>query len=140
VTVAAQLEIRGFGESSRVLRVQSAAIRDVRRTFRPVPENLRQMAGQARATNDPSMLDEVATQLETQGFREQAQPLRAQAAALRQRSQARLTVRAAEPVGNRPQPVVGRAASAQPTALSPALQKMVADAIQNGTWALVRRC
>jgi murein L,D-transpeptidase YcbB/YkuD len=132
--MAAQLELRGFGESARVLRAQSTAIRQrSQNVFDQLPENLKQMAGQAQATNDPSMLEQVASQLETQGFREQAQPLRAQASALRQRSQALVD----PPSSASPPAIVPSASSVaanpQPTALSPDLQKMVADAIQNGT-------
>ena len=40
------------------------------------------LAGQAQATNNPSMLEQVATQLDAQGFRESASLLRVQAGAL----------------------------------------------------------
>src|SRR6478752_9069779 len=55
--------------------------------FDQLPDNLRQLAGQAQATNNPDMLEQIATQLDTRGFGESAGILRAQAAALRQRSQ-----------------------------------------------------
>src|SRR5450755_681710 len=55
--------------------------------FNQLPDNLRQLAGQAQGTNDPNMLEQVATQLEAQGFSESARVLRSQATALRQRSQ-----------------------------------------------------
>src|SRR5450631_1838504 len=52
--------------------------------FDQLPDNLKQLAGQAQATNDPGTLEQVASQLEAQGYREQPRLLRVQAAALRQ--------------------------------------------------------
>jgi hypothetical protein len=101
--------------------------------FDQLPDNLKQLAGQAQATNDPSMLEQVAAQLEAQGYREQPRLLRAQATALRQRS---LVPASALNMVSSPG-FVPSASSAAPApaapVLSPDLQKMVADAIQNGT-------
>ena len=47
--------------------------------FDQLPDNLRQLAGQAQATNNPDMLEQIATQLDTRGFGESAGILRAQA-------------------------------------------------------------
>src|SRR6478752_2344621 len=55
--------------------------------FDQLPDNVRQLAGQAQATNNPDMLEQIATQLDIRGFGESAGLLRAQATALRQRSQ-----------------------------------------------------
>src|SRR6478752_4259799 len=86
--MASQLEARGFGESAGVLRAQATGLRQrSQNAFDQLPDNLKQMAGQAQATNDPSVLDQVATQLEAQGFREQPRLLRAEATALRGRAQ-----------------------------------------------------
>jgi len=132
--MATQLEIRGFGEPARLLRVQATALRErSQNVFDQLPDNLKQMAGQAQATNDPTMLEQVAAQLEAQGFREQPRLLRVQATALRNRSQG-LVASAASPrsPGVAPSAPSG-SPGAQPGVLSPDLQKMVADAIQNGT-------
>jgi len=132
--MATQLDTRGFGESAGVLRAQASALRQrSQNAFDQLPDNLKQMAGQAQATNDPSMLEQVATQLEAQGFREQSRLLRAQATALRGRSQGLV----ASPSGPSSPGIVPSspsvAANAQSAVLSPDLQKLVADAIQNGT-------
>jgi len=101
--------------------------------FDQLPDNLRQLAGQAQATNNPDMLEQIATQLDTRGFGESAGILRAQATALRQRSQSLVS----SPSGASSPGIISSPASAaqnaQPGVLSPDLQKMVADAIQNGT-------
>jgi len=132
--MAIQLETRGFGESAGVLRAQATGLRQrSQNAFDQLPDNLKQLAGQAQATNDPSVLDQVATQLEAQGFREQPRLLRAQATALRGRSQGLV----ASPSGASSPGIVPSppsvAANAQAAVLSPDLQKMMADAIQNGT-------
>src|SRR6478752_5777824 len=49
-----------------------------------LPEDLRQLSGQALATNDPGTLEQVAAQLESRGFPEQGRILRMQSAAIRQ--------------------------------------------------------
>jgi len=131
--MAAQLEIRGFSDPARLLRVQATALRQrSQNVFDQLPDNLKQLAGQAQATNDPGMLEQVAAQLEAQGFREQPRLLRVQATALRERSQGLV----ASPSGvSSPGivPSVQSSPSAHAAVLSPELQKMVADAIQNGT-------
>ncbi|MEO7038020.1 MAG: hypothetical protein ABI548_28895 [Polyangiaceae bacterium] len=129
--VAAQLDAQGFSQSARLLRVQAGALRQrSQNTFDSLPENLRQLAGQAQGTNDPNMLEQVAAQLEAQGFRESGSVLRTQASALRQRSQG-LVATASSPGFVPAAPAASPAAS--PAVLSPELQKMVADAIQSGT-------
>jgi hypothetical protein len=130
--MATQLEIRGFSDPARLLRVQATALRQrSQNVFDQLPENLKQLAGQAQATNDPGTLEQVAAQLEAQGFREQPRLLRAQATALRERSQSLVATQAG---ASSPGIVPGASSgSSQPAVLSPELQKMVADAIQNGT-------
>jgi len=49
-----------------------------------LPDDLRQLSGQALATNDPNTLDQVAAQLESRGFPEQGRMLRVHAATIRQ--------------------------------------------------------
>ncbi|HKO46542.1 MAG TPA: hypothetical protein VJV79_02395 [Polyangiaceae bacterium] len=137
--VAAQLEAKGFREPASLLRVQAGALRQrSQNTFDSLPENLRQLAGQAQGTNDPNMLEQVAAQLEAKGFRESGSVLRVQAGALRERSQS-LVAPASSPG---PVPSVPATRTAAPPAtvpaasaavLSPELQKMVAEAVQNGT-------
>jgi hypothetical protein len=101
--------------------------------FDQLPDNLRQLAGQAQATNDPGTLEQVASQLEAQGYREQPRLLRVQAAALRQASLVPAwALTSASSPGFVPAMPSASPTVAAPT-LSPDLQKMVADAIQNGT-------
>ena len=50
-----------------------------RNPFDVLPANLRVMAGQAQATNDPALLELTAGQLEMQGFVQAAGVLRMQA-------------------------------------------------------------
>lgn len=101
--------------------------------FDQLPDNLKQLAGQAQATNNPDMLEQVASQLEAQGFREQPRLLRVQAAALRQASSAPpSSLNMVSSPGFVPS-ASSAAPAAAPAVLSPDLQKMVADAIQNGT-------
>jgi murein L,D-transpeptidase YcbB/YkuD len=101
--------------------------------FEQLPDNLRQLAGQAQATNDPGTLEQVASQLEAQGYREQPRLLRVQAAALRQATLVPASaLSSASSPGFVPAMPSASPAVASPT-LSPDLQKMVADAIQNGT-------
>src|SRR4051812_49290605 len=71
---AAQLDAQGFHESSLVLRQQAIALR--LNPFGVLPNNLKQLAGQAQATNDPNTLEQVALQLDAQGFHEPARLLR----------------------------------------------------------------
>ena len=129
--VATQLETQGFSESARVLRSQATSLRHRSQSvFDQLPDSLKQLTGQAQATNDPNTLEQVATQLEAQGFREPASLLRVQAGALRQRSQGFVS----SPSGASSPGIVPVAAQRSiPAVLSPELQKMVADAIQSGT-------
>ena len=101
--------------------------------FDQLPDNLKQLAGQAQATNNPDMLEQVASQLEAQGFREQPRLLRVQAAALRQASSAPpSSLNMVSSPGFVPS-ASSVSPAAAPAVLSPDLQKMVADALQNGT-------
>jgi hypothetical protein len=119
--VATELDAQGLSESAGVLRAQASGLRQRSSgVFDQMPENLRQLAGQAQGTNDPGTLEQVASQLEAQGFRDPASLLRVQATALRARSQSLIS------------PAIGPAASSSQPVLSPELQKMVADAVQNG--------
>jgi len=133
--VATQLEAQGFSESARVLRSQATALRQRSQSvFDQLPDSLKQLTGQAQATNDPNTLEQVATQLEAQGFREPASLLRVQAGALRQRSQGFVS----SPNGaSSPGIVPSAAQGSTPAVLSPELQKMVADAIQSGAPAVL---
>lgn len=131
--MATQLELRGFSDPAHLLRVQATALRQrSQNVFDQLPDNLKQLAGQAQATNDPSTLDQAASQLEAQGFREQPRLLRVQATALRERSQG-LVASPSRVSSPGIVPSAPSSPSAQAAVLSPELQKMVADAIQNGT-------
>ena len=54
-----------------------------RNPFDVLPSNLRVLAAQAQATNDPGLLDQTAAQLEMQGFPQAAGVLRMQAEQIR---------------------------------------------------------
>jgi hypothetical protein len=115
-----------------------------RNPFDILPSNLRVLAAQAQATNDPGLLEQTAAQLEMQGFVQAAGVLRMQADQVRR-------VRAGTTPAAVAAPTVAPAASASvpPTAqtppfvpvsdgssgktLTPDLQKLIADAVQNGT-------
>src|SRR6478736_1684159 len=49
-----------------------------------LPDDLKQLSGQALATNDPGTLEQVAAQLESRGFPDSGRLLRVQAASIRQ--------------------------------------------------------
>jgi hypothetical protein len=122
-----------------------------RNPFDALPANLRQLTAQAQATNDPAMLEMVAAQLEGQGFPQAAGVLRQQANRIRQaRGESAAAPSAAAPSAAAPSfvpsaaPVPAASSTASPppfvppaesTAprLSAEFQKMVAEAIQNGT-------
>jgi hypothetical protein len=143
--VAAQLESRGFPEQGRILRMQSAAIRQQRGGVSPagaapaaaapapqnplnlLPDALRSLAGQALGTNNAGMIEQVAAQLDQQGFHEQAGLLRVQA--IRMRAQQGGD---AAPVASSSSPATPPA-PAPPQTVSPELQQMIAEAIKNGT-------
>jgi hypothetical protein len=108
-----------------------------------LPTALKQFAAQALATQDPTMIELAAKQLDAQGFPAQAQVLRSQAQALRARQTA-----AAAPTnggGATPQPslIISPAPGSPPPfvpqtdpsgkALPPDIQNLMAQAIQNGT-------
>ena len=132
--VAAQLDAQGFGQSASLLRVQAGALRQrSQNAFDALPENLRQLAGQAQGTNDPNMLEQVASQLEAQGFRESGSVLRTQASALRQRSQELIAPSRSPGLVPAAPSALTAPPGASPAVLSPELQKMVAEAVQNGT-------
>jgi hypothetical protein len=147
---AAQLEMQGFTQAAGVLRMQAEQIRRIRggttptsttpgtpqgNPFDPLPENLRVLSAQAQATNDPGILEQMASQVEAQGFVQAASVLRTQA------EHARLTrgrvapataLATTSPASSSPPPFVPTADNkTQP--LSADLQKLVADAIANGT-------
>jgi len=125
--VATQLEAQGFSESAGVLRKQATALRQRSQgVFDQLPNDLKSLAGQAQATNDPNTLEQVATQLDAKGFSAAASLLRVQAGALRQRAQGSVSSPSAPGV------VPSTAQASTPAVLSPELQKMVADAIQSG--------
>jgi hypothetical protein len=147
--VAAQIESRGFPEQGRILRMQSAAIRQQRESvpsgapatpsapattptaaqnpLNLLPDELRSRAGQALGTNSPGMIEQVASDLDQQGFHEQAGLLRVQATKMRAQ-QGGSTVAAAPLVS----PSSALALPAPPS-LTPELQQMIAEAIKNGT-------
>lgn len=117
-----------------------------RNPFDILPSNLRVLAAQAQATNDPGLLEQTAAQLEMQGFVQAAGVLRMQADQIRR-------IRGGEAPAQAPAPASAPAAVAEapsapsgpppfvPTStpapsapqLSPDFQKLVADAIANGT-------
>jgi len=119
-----------------------------------LPDDLKQLSGQALATNDPSMLEQVAGQLEARGFTEQGRLLRVQAASIRQqRGMPAAPVSGPPPMSSlvsspgiaipsAPSPVAPPPAAspsaaspvaAPAPAMSPQLQQMIMDAIKNGT-------
>ncbi|HKY34672.1 MAG TPA: hypothetical protein VJN18_01925 [Polyangiaceae bacterium] len=144
---ADQLEMQGFVQAAGVLRTQADQIRRIRagatpaNPFDALPSNLRILAAQAQGTNDPGALEQTADQLEKHGFVQAAGVLRTQA------DHARRTRAGTAPP---PAPTITAAAvpSTPPTSttppfvpdsdkkapqLTPELQKMIADAIANGT-------
>jgi hypothetical protein len=145
---ADQLEMQGFTQAAGVLRMQADQIRKIRagtapaNPFDALPSNLRVLAAQAQGTNDPGALEQTADQLERQGFVQAAGVLRTQADHAR---------RARAGTAPPPAPTITAAATtnAQPSTsttppfvpdsdkkaphLTPDLQKMIADAIANGT-------
>src|SRR6478735_664304 len=60
-----------------------------------LPDDLKQLSGQALATNDPGTLEQVASQLESRGFAESGRLLRVQAATIRQQRPASAPVASA---------------------------------------------
>ncbi|MFZ5893418.1 MAG: hypothetical protein ACOY0T_20320 [Myxococcota bacterium] len=124
-------------------------------SYDALPTSLRQLVVQAHATQDPAMFDLVATQLQAQGYPDQARLLRAQGEQIRRAQPAPASVLAPSaqaapiqpsviptsvPSGSTTPPFVAPTPAASTTApspttptLSPDLQKMVAEAIQNGT-------
>jgi hypothetical protein len=146
---ADQLEMQGFVQAAGVLRTQADQIRRIRagttpaNPFDALPSNLRVLAAQAQGTNDPGALEQTADQLERQGFVQAAGVLRTQA------DHARRT-RAGTPPPPAAAIVPTAAPNAQPLTtsttpafvpdsdrktpqLTPELQKMIADAVANGT-------
>jgi len=133
-----------------LLFMSSSSKADTNVSYDTLPMPLKQLVVQAHATQDPSMFDLVATQLEAQGYPQQARLLRAQGAELRRSRQAApasmlappaVAAQAIVPYPATPATVIASpgfvppspaAAAAAPT-LSPELQKMVAEALQNGT-------
>src|SRR4051812_42215230 len=66
-----------------LLSSSSKAATAPRNPFDILPSNLRVLAGQAQATNDPGMLEQTAAQLEMQGFVQAGGVLRMQADQIR---------------------------------------------------------
>lgn len=112
-----------------------------RNPFDVLPSNLRVLAAQAQGTNDPGLLEQTAAQLEMQGFVQAAGVLRMQADQIRRIRGGTAAAPLAQTVAAPPQvapsttppfvPASDTGASSQP--LSPDFQKLVADAIANGT-------
>ena len=147
---AAQLEMQGFVQAAGVLRMQADQIRRIRggqapanskteaasgNPFDAIPSNLRVLAAQAQGTNDPGILEQTAAQLEAQGFNQAASVLRTQAdQARRTRGGAATAVASpAQVVSSGPPPFVATDTAQHQQALSGDLQKLVADAVANGT-------
>jgi hypothetical protein len=152
---AAQLEMRGFVQAAGVLRMQAEQIRRIREgnapggakpdapqgnPFDPLPSNLRVLAAQAQATNDPGILEQMASQLEAQGFMQAARVLRIQANHARRPNSGVAAAQALPPPA--PAPAVATSGpppfvpTSEPTSgqrLTPDLQKLIADAVANGT-------
>jgi hypothetical protein len=95
------------------------------------------IAAQAQGTNDPGSLEQTAAQLESQGFVQAGSVLRTQADQIRRMRGNTVAPAAAAPVALAPSttppfvPASDPSPHAQP--LSAELQKLVADAIANGT-------
>lgn len=119
-----------------------------------LPDDLKQLSGQALGTNDPGMLEQVAGQLEARGFPDQGRLLRGQAASIRQqRGIPAAPVSGPPPMSSlvsspgianppaaspAPPPAPASSSAAAPIAtpapaMSPQLQQMIMDAIKNGT-------
>src|SRR5688500_2068826 len=79
--------------------------------FDMLPAHLRQLVGQARATGDPNIVEQVAARLEAEGRREQGRLLRVMAAQLRQQRGGQAT----NPFEFLPAPARALAAQAQAT-------------------------
>ena len=126
-----------------LLLLSSSAKADTapRNPFDVLPQNLRVLAGQAQATNDPGLLEQTAAQLEMQGFVQAAGVLRMQADQIRRiragttPAPAAAAVAAPATVAPSSTPPFVPASDTTPhgQSLSPDLQKLVADAIANGT-------
>jgi len=118
-----------------------------------LPDDLKQLSGQALATNDPGMLEQVAGRLEARGFAEQGRLLRVQAASIRQQQGipappapqtnpassfesspgiANPSVASQTPA-TQAAPIPAPPAAVPPAVMSPELQQMITDAIKNGT-------
>jgi len=112
-----------------------------RNPFDVLPTNLRVLAAQAQATNDPGLLEQTAAQLEMQGFVQAAGVLRMQADQIRRIRGGNAPAQAAAAVAppaqvvasSTPQFVPASDATPRAQPLSPDLQKLVADAVANGT-------
>lgn len=148
---AAQLEMQGFVQAAGVLRMQADQIRRIRgdqapatsktdtasaNPFDSIPSNLRVLAAQAQGTNDPGILEQTAAQLEAQGFVQAASVLRAQADQARRMrggTAASAVAPSAQVVSNSTPPFVATDTAQHGQALSADLQKLVADAVANGT-------
>jgi hypothetical protein len=128
-----------------LLSSSSKAATAPRNPFDVLPTNLRVLAAQAQGTNDPGMLEQTAAQLEMQGFVQAAGVLRMQAdqirrvragttpAAVAAQSGAPATPASTPPIVQTP-PFFPVSDTHTPAAtLSPDLQKLAAEAIQNGT-------
>ena len=120
-----------------------------RNPFDVLPQNLRVLAAQAQATNDPGLLEQTAAQLEMQGFPQAAGVLRMQADQVRRvrastepaavapavaaPTPTAIAVPASSPPAVQTPPFVPSSDSNAPKQLTPDMQQLVADAIQNGT-------
>lgn len=127
-----------------LLLLSSSAKADTapRNPFDVLPSNLRVLAAQAQGTNDPGLLEQTAAQLEMQGFVQAAGVLRMQADQIRRIRSGNAPAATAAPATAAP---IAAAPSGPPPALpvsdtaqhgaqlSPDLQKLVAEAIANGT-------
>ena len=115
-----------------------------RNPFDILPQNLRVLAAQAQATNDPGLLEQTAAQLEMQGFVQAAGVLRMQADQVRRVRAGTTPTAVAAPTVAQPAPAASPPAVQTPPfvpvadatgskTLTPDLQKMIADAVQSGT-------
>ncbi|HVY26099.1 MAG TPA: hypothetical protein VHB79_06085 [Polyangiaceae bacterium] len=120
-----------------------------RNPFDILPQNLRVLAAQAQATNDPGLLEQTAAQLEMQGFPQAAGVLRMQADQVRRvrastepaavapavavPAPTTIAVPASSPPALQTPPFVPSSDATAPKQLTPDMQQLVADAIQNGT-------
>ena len=112
--------------ASPVSMVPAATPAAVQNPLNLLPDDLRSRAGQSLGTNSPGMVEQVASELDQQGFHEQAGLLRVQATKMRAQQGGRTVAASFSSPSTAP-------AAPAPAVLSLELQQMIAEAIKNGT-------